>query len=93
MAITLIAGQRADAFVARLHVGLGHRLAVLLDAAEAPLRLAAEKVDQIHHVAAEHPQILAAAALIFLAAAAQLQHRAELARVDDLADRLASCGL
>ena len=39
-----------------------------------------QEIDQVHDVAAEHPQVFAAAALIFLAAAAQLQQRAELPR-------------
>src|SRR5262245_17293307 len=39
-------------------------------------------------MAAEHPEILAATALIFFASTAQFQNRAKLARVDDLANRL-----
>src|SRR5262245_35303087 len=84
----LIASQRPEPFVALLHICLGHWLAVLLQAAKAPLRLAAERRHQIHDMAAKHPQVLATAALVFLAAAAQLEHGAELPGVDDLANGL-----
>ena len=69
----VIAGQRTEALVAGLYVGFGYRLAILLHAAKTPLGLAAKEMNEVHHVAAEHPQVLAAATLIFLAAAAELE--------------------
>ena len=53
------------------------RISVLFQLGEAPLGIAAKKIDQIHDVAAEHPQVLPAAAGVFLAAAAQLQEFAQ----------------
>ena len=61
---------------------------VLRDVAEAPLGIAAEVADQVHDVAAQHPQVLAAAARVFLAAAAILQHAAELAAADQVPHHL-----
>ncbi|MCU0878899.1 MAG: hypothetical protein MUF06_14035 [Pirellulaceae bacterium] len=47
-------------------------------------------MDQVHYVAAEDPQILAAAAGVFFAAAAKFQDLAELARRDEVVHRLQS---
>ena len=65
---------------------LGHRLAVLQYRAAAPQRLAAEVVDQVHDVAAQHPQVLAAAARVFLAASPEFQHFADRPVLDQLPD-------
>ena len=61
------------------HVGLGDRLAAWRHRGETPGRVAAEQPHQVHDVRAQHPQVLAAAALVFFAAAAKLQDPAELA--------------
>ena len=56
----------------------------LLDVCRTPARSAAEMMDQVEHVRAQDPKILAAAATIFLAASTQFEHLADRAVGDQL---------
>ena len=62
--------------------------AALLDAGEAPLRVAGEVAHQVEGVRAEHHQVFAAAALVLLAVAAKFEHVADLALRDQVLDDL-----
>ena len=74
----VVARQRSDPFGARRHVLAADGPALLVDAAHAPGRLAAEVACEVQHVRAQDPQILAAAAAVLLAAHTDFQDRAEL---------------
>ena len=68
----VVAGKRTDAFVARLDVPGRHRLAALPGIALAPKRITSEVMGQVKHMRAEHPQILATAAVVLLAVELEL---------------------
>ena len=56
------------------HVATADRSTALGHAGEAPCRLAQQPAEQVHDVHAEHHQVLASTATIFLAAAPELEH-------------------
>ena len=70
----LIAGKRPQPFGSFRHICFRDVVPRLPHLRKAPVKLAAERADEIHNVGAEHPQILAAAAAVLLAATAEFQH-------------------
>ena len=83
----LVTRQECDPVAARLEMFLAaDRPALLQDGAEAPLRLAAELLHEIHQVRTEHEEVFGPAAGVFLAAGPELQHLADLAGAVQLGD-------
>src|SRR4051812_8483359 len=83
-----VAGERADAFVTFMNVRFRDRLAVLLDRSEAPIRFSADRVHEVHHMAAEHPEILGTAAKILFATPADFDNSPNPSILKQIADDL-----
>ena len=81
-----VACDQADALRPRDRVGLRDRPPARRHRGLAPLRRAAEVGHQVEHVTAENPEILAAAALVFLASRPQFEHPADPAVFDHVTD-------
>ena len=81
-----VAGQGPEAFVTVFHVRADDGLAILKHPGRAGEWLAAEVVDEIQHVRAEHPQIFAAAAPVAFAASADFENLAEMSVSNKLVD-------
>src|SRR5690348_13566814 len=71
-----------------MHVPRDRLAALLLNAGEAPLRIASQMAHEIERMRAEDHQVLAAAALVLLAVAAQFEEVADLSLADQFLDDL-----
>ena len=80
-----VAGYEADSLRPLDGIGLRDELTGLSDRGLAPLRLAADVDHQVKHMAAEHPEILAASAVILLAPGPDLEHLTDPAGFDQVA--------
>ena len=88
-----IAGYEAEPLGPGGGIGLRDQLAGKRDRGLTPLRLAAEVGHQVEHMAAEHPEIFASAAVILLAAGPDLEHLADPARFDQVAGHQVGGGM
>ena len=80
----VVAEDRADLLAGLAHIATDCFAPALLDAREAPLRVAGEVAHEVEGVRAEHHEVFAAAALVLLAVPAEFQKFADPALADQV---------